>query len=280
MAIYTYGLRALIGLGLAYAALVALVYLVQDRLLFFPQTKPFKECDLAAVSGFETVDAKKDGHEIRLFLRETPGARGWLIMFHGNGSTACDSIYYWDGLRQLPLNFVFAEYPGYQGDGLVRPSQALLLENAVAVYDYLAARNNGRLPVLLMGESLGTGVATYLASLRAVAGLVLRTPYTSIADVGAGHYPFLPVRWLTRNPFPAAEWASAVKCPVLILHGTRDSTIPIANAKQQAARFPGAAPQFIEIEGADHNDLSEVDPKRFFGAISSLVAQVLAITGK
>ncbi len=265
--------------AVGYLALVLLVYIFQDKLLFFPQSQPFAQCESARATGFHTVETEVGGHKLRFFSKQRPDARVWLIMFHGNGSTACDSLYYWDGLRELAANFTFAEYPGYQGDD-VRPSQAALLENATAVYDHVAKLNHGQLPVVLIGDSLGTGVATYLASTRKAGGLVLRTPYTSIADVGAGHYPFLPVRWLQRNPFPAASWAPAVKCPVLILHGTHDATIPIANAHQQAKRF-AVAPKFITIEGGNHNDLSEVDPKLFFGSIRSFVTKLVGRhTGK
>ena len=267
-------LAALVVVALGYLALVFLVYLFQDHLLFFPQKRAFAECDLARMAGFETVDTRAGEQKVRLFVHEKPDARVWIIMFHGNGSTACDSIYYWDALRALPANFAFAEYPGYQGDESVRSSQPALLENATAIYDFIAARNRSRLPVVGFGESLGTGVVTYLATVREVRGLVLRTPYTSIADVGAGHYPFLPVRWLMRNPFPAAEWAPKVKGPVLILHGTRDDTIPLSNAREQAKRFQ-TAPTFVTIEGANHNDLSEVDPKLLFGSVRSFISGLL-----
>ena len=258
-------------LGL-YLLLVFLAWVFQEKLLFFPAAVRFSDCEGAKRLGFRGVETEFNSQKVRYLIRTDPRAKGWLVIFHGNASTACSSLAYYMDLRDLKVNFILAAYPGYEGDHQ-KPGEALFLKNAEALLDHLNQQNSGKLPVILLGESLGSGVATYLASVRPVGGLILRTPYTSISDLGAYHYPFLPISMINRNPFPAYLWARAVNCPVLILHGTSDRTVPFQFGQRLAGsfRFPV---EFVAIGGADHNSISAAGDGIFWEKIKTFINRI------
>jgi uncharacterized protein len=147
---------------------------------------------------------------------------------------------------------VAVSFRGYAGSS-GSPSEAGLLSDAEAAYAFAAQRYAPE-RIVSWGYSLGTGPAVALAARHRTAALILEAPYTSIADVAAAAFPFAPVRWFVRDPFPADRWIADVRAPVLIMHGGRDTTIPIrfgeklydfAHQPKQMVRFPDAA----------HNDL-------------------------
>src|SRR5262249_24045574 len=114
-------------------------------------------------------------------------------------------------------------------------------------YDAATARFPGK-RIVLWGESLGTGVAVALAVERRVGGVILDAPYTSIADVGAAHFPFAPVRWLVKDAFHSDQRIARVRAPLLIRHGEADDVVPIrfgerlfalANEPKKFRRVPG-----------------------------------------
>lgn len=286
--------------ALGYLAVAGAIYSRQDKMLFYPVPGRFAGCpsltddDHPEVKpDFETVDARVDlaarGQErVRVYIRARPDARGWLIAFHGNAESACSALFYARQLDGEPLNFAVAEYPGYLpgklpgnlpgslNDADEPSSQAAFERNAEAVYSFVQSRNPVRLPVISFGRSLGTGVATYLASVRPVAGLVLISPYPSLVEVGSDRFPWLPVRWLMKNPFPADQWALDVHVPVLIVHGTADRVIPIRLGREQARNLGlGSQATMLEIPGGGHGSIVKEDSPAW-NAIRAFTRQVLA----
>ncbi|MFV0441978.1 MAG: alpha/beta hydrolase, partial [Planctomycetaceae bacterium] len=138
--------------------------------------------------------------------------------------------------------------------------------------------------IVLFGESLGGGVATGLAydlcqQGTAPAGLILRATFSSLVAAAGYHYPFLPVSWVLVDRFPSLERIPAITCPILVLHGDRDSIIPIEQGDALYAAAPeksanGIPKQFVRLTGAGHNDILYVaaEPvrtalERFFGRL-------------
>jgi dienelactone hydrolase len=144
-------------------------------------------------------------------------------------------------------------YRGY-GASEGQPSQAAIVSDAEAIHDW-AIRQPGidARRVALHGRSLGAGVAVQLAARRPVGAVVLTSPFTSAADVGAQAYPWLPVRWLIRHPFDSAARAPAVKAPLLVLYGDEDDLIPPAMSRRLAGLWGGPA-EARAVRGG-HNDL-------------------------
>jgi uncharacterized protein len=227
-----------------YLFFVTLLFFFQRQLLYFPDARPFTDCPAEAVIA----------DHYRYYLLKVDKPRAWVIHFHGNAGRACDRLPLVRPLSELGLNVVLAEYPGYAGVGAL-PTESQILEMSEALFGHVRSRAQG-LPILLFGESLGTGVATWLAASKreAVAGLILQTPFPSLAAVGQWHYPWLPVKWLLRDQFDARRWAQEVQAPAFIFHGTQDEVIPYELGQAQADNFPGVV-VFWAIPDSRHNNI-------------------------
>jgi pimeloyl-ACP methyl ester carboxylesterase len=153
------------------------------------------------------------------------------------------------------FDVLLVEYRGYGGNP-GSPTEEGLAADVRAAHRYLV-EDRGVAPdrLLLFGESLGGAALTRLATERPVGGLVLRSPFTSLADVGARAYPFLPVRALLRDRFPLQEYARAVRVPVAVVAGGADEIVPVEQSRS-VARAAGAS--YVELPGARHNDAALV----------------------
>jgi fermentation-respiration switch protein FrsA (DUF1100 family) len=176
-------------------------------------------------------------------------ARVNIAFFHGNGEIAADSADLARKLALLGYGVVLAEYRGY---GLARaegaPTEAGIYADAEAIL--------GSLPmgfVVLMGFSLGTGVAVEMAARGHADALVLLAPYTSIPAVAAHHVPLLPMNFLMRDKFDSLSKAASIKVPVFVAHGDADEVVPFDMGETLAHTFPHG--QLDAISGAHHTDM-------------------------
>ena len=163
-------------------------------------------------------------------------------------------------LDDLPLNVVIIEYPGYGGDTIKgHPSEARILVNALDMFDEVKRINGRKLPIIVYGGSMGTTIATYVASKRPVQGLILRNPMTSMED--AAHEIFKKtgkggkklISRFMKSKFKSFEWARNVKTNTLILHAQDDEWVPVAMARKFASNFKSQL-KFVEIVGGKHMD--------------------------
>jgi hypothetical protein len=161
------------------------------------------------------------------------------------------------------------DYRGY-GANPGTPSEDGLAADAEAAA--LALEELGYPPerTVYFGESLGTGVVARLQLERPPAGVVLRSPFPALADVGAHHYPWLPVRTLLRDRFLVAEHLASTELPVTVIYGDRDSVVPTSLSARVAAQVPNLAERVV-VEGADHND-----PVMFGPVVVDAVARLAA----
>ncbi len=195
----------------------------------------------------------------------------WMLILHGNGENISNTgrTEHYAGLRALGLNLVAFDYRGY-GESEGRPGEAGLYRDADAIWAYLTD-SLGVAPrqILIFGHSLGSAVAVDLASRVAPRALVLEGAFTSLADVGRRHYPFIPVTLLARNRFASAEKIGRVAAPKLLLHARRDEVIPF----DLGQRLFSLAPEpkaFVELRGY-HNDAYAADSAAYFGAIARVM---------
>lgn len=234
--------------ALCYFLIAAALYFFQEKMLFFPMGTSFGDCP--QMGRYQAEAVEKEG--IRYYVTESDSAKRWIIVFHGNAGNACDRTYFFDLLSGMDANLVLFEYPGYGGD-TAKPGETIIREKALALVKQIDERS-GQLPVYLMGESLGTGVATWTSTQTNVAGLILISAYTSLAKVGQHHYPWLPVKFLMRHKFPADNWAGQTNAPSILFHGKTDDIIPINFARKQVKNFKTHA-QLFEIDNCGHNDI-------------------------
>ncbi|HUL89243.1 MAG TPA: alpha/beta hydrolase, partial [Pseudolabrys sp.] len=189
------------------------------------------------------------------------GTKRVVVYFQGNAGALNLRAVRFKWLIADGTGLVALSYRGYGGSS-GKPSEAGLISDALAAYDFAAARYPAK-RIVLWGESLGTAVATALATKREVGALILDAPFTSAVDVGAAAYPFAPVRWFMKDTFHSDERIVRVDAPLLMLHGEQDRVVPIAFGERlfNLAREPKRMVRFPlggHVDLDDHGAAEEV----------------------
>jgi fermentation-respiration switch protein FrsA (DUF1100 family) len=249
-------LRLAVGAVLAYLGVLAMLLLLENWLVFRPTPASERWHEPPDDRVQDVALRSADGTTLHAWWCPTEGwepDQGAVLYFHGTGgnvSSHSSRIRRWQQgpLRQAVL---IVDYPGY-GRSEGRPSEAGCYAAADAAYDWLTGERqvpSGR--VLIYGESLGGGVAVELASRRDHRALVLVATFTSMPDMAAHLFPWLPGRWLVRNKFDNLGRIGKCRRPVFIAHGTADETVPFAQGQRlfAAANEPK---QFLTMEGHHH----------------------------
>lgn len=253
----------------AYGAFCVLARVVYPRLLY---PAFLGAVGVGAPPGGELLEvASRGGRTVRaLAFGRADGASGrTLVFFHGNNETADDNVGFAAELARRGHRVIVAEYTGYgRSKEQGAPGERVLYEDADALLAHLGCK---AAPAVLMGRSLGTGVAAEMVTRGYGRGLVLLSPYTSIDDVGARYLPFLPVQTLLSDHFTTLRKASAIGVPTLVVHGTADEVIPFAMGERVAAAIGGAT--LLRIEGGTHNDLFTRAGPRIHAAMDALFAR-------
>jgi hypothetical protein len=236
---------------LGYLAILVLLYLRQDQMVFLPSRDDAAELDeVAAAQGFQPW-RNPSGERIG-WVSDSGDPGRPLLICHGNAGYALHRAYYRDFLKgQGSLMKVFLlEYPGY-GARPGPPSETTTIAAAREAFDLLAGTGA---VITVLGESLGSGVASALAAERAgqVAGLVLVTPYDSLTNTAESHYPWLPIRWLLRTRFDSAERLRAYPGPVAFVVGEFDRTVPTRLGLRLYETYAGRKKLWL-VPGAGHD---------------------------
>ncbi len=191
-----------------------------------------------------------------------------ILYCHGNGGNISDRLEICQAILTTGVGVLLFDYRGY-GRSAGRPREAGTYRDAEAAFDWLTSR--GFTNVIGFGESLGGGVAAELALRRPLAGLALQSTFTSIPDVGAELFPWLPVRWLARIRYETLHKLPRIHVPVLILHSPEDRLVGYHHARRNfaAANKPKI---FRDLEGGHNDPLANSD--RFLEAVVELLNQV------
>ena len=242
------GLIAIVTFG--YLAVAGYIYAVQRSMLFVPDTGDVSG-EVGRLPGGEAVKlATPDGETLNAWYKPPrDGTKPVYLYLHGNGANLTRRAGRFRQMTDDGAGLLAVSWRGY-GGSTGSPSETGLRLDGAAAYDWLAVR----MPparLVVFGESLGTGVAVWLASIRPAALLVLDSPYASIADLGAMRFPWLPVALLSRDPFWSIRYAPQVRIPVIAQHCTNDWLIPLSETRRLMAAFP-AAPDLGIIEGRCH----------------------------
>ena len=258
------GLRRFLGRGVSciavgYATVILTVGCMQRRLLYHPpELGPAEAGRLAERFRFQPW-TNLAGLRIGWFRPGTRGsAAGSVLITHGNAGAAVKRAYLADPIQAATsLDVYVLEYPGFAGRP-GKPSQESLTEAAGDAFTLLRSRG----PVYLVGESLGTGVACFLAGTRPreVAGVVLLTPFNNLSAVAEHHYPWLPVRLLLLDRYPSDVWLEAYQGPVGFVVGTADRVIPADLGRLLHDGYSGPK-EIWEFQGESHGEASHRPPE-------------------
>jgi fermentation-respiration switch protein FrsA (DUF1100 family) len=238
-----------------YGVLLLAVYLGQAHLLYFPNV-PSRRIEAtpadAGLAYVAEVIRAPDGPRLRGWWVPAETARATVLFLHGNAGNISHRVDSLRILHQLGLNTFIFDYRGY-GRSEGTPSEQGTYRDAEAAWEYLI-RKHGVAPrrLVVFGRSLGGAIAAWLASRHRPGALVLESTFTSVPDLAAQLYPFLPVRWLSRFRYSTEEHLRGVSCPVLIVHSPEDEIVPFSHGLQlfSGAREPK---ELLRIRGG-HND--------------------------
>ena len=234
-----------------------LIYLFQERMIFFPQ--PLAQDPLKANPGAAI-------EEISLATSDKVRLRGWLVKAAPTPAPAPAPILIYFGGNAEEVSWLAATAGRYAGWSLLlfnyrgygasegKPGEAQLFADALRIYDYAAGRAQGG-RVAVMGRSLGSGVAVHLAARRPLAGVILVSPYDSVESVAKGIYPFLPIGLMLKHRFDSLSLAPGIRTPLLCLVASDDRVIPRPHSERLYAAW-GGRKQWREIRPADHDSLA------------------------
>jgi uncharacterized protein len=206
------------------------------------------------------------------YLPPPQAARPVILYFHGNGGHIG---YRTERLRRFARSgygVLLVEYRGYAGNP-GHPSERGLFLDGEAALDFLTASGVKPDHTALWGESLGSGVAVYLAAAREVGALILEAPFTSVAACAQRHYPFVPAAFLLRDRFDSLSRIRAVRAPLLVLHGERDMVVPVRHGRALLAAATAPKEGWFSPP-ASHETLAQ------FGALEVAIAFIERRIGK
>lgn len=251
-------MRTLLG-GLAisigiYLILLLLIFLFQRSFLYQPDQTVPSELHLSKMGVSEISLQSQSNEEMRSLWRAPLQDSDPIILFlHGNAGSQYHRIPVLQAIANNGAGILIVGYPGYGGN-TGSPSEQALYETAQTNFDWLVAQGISPRRIVIVGESLGSGVATYLATQNEAAGLIVIASYTGMDDMAQRQFPIFPARWLVKDQYRTIDRIDQINMPLSWIHGTADALIPFAMGQKlfDAAEMPKTA---HAIEQGGHNDL-------------------------
>ncbi|MBN1256511.1 MAG: alpha/beta hydrolase [Planctomycetes bacterium] len=237
---------------LAYLGLCALAYIFQERLIFLPSSEwvatPGGDAELA----YEDVTlTTADGVELSAWYIPSPHNRGVVLLCHGNAGNISHRMASIQVCNELGYNVLIFDYRGY-GRSKGKPTEEGTYQDAMAAWDYLVkAREFPPEKIVILGRSMGGGVATWLARETKPGGLILESCYTSMTAMAKKLFPWLPVKLILKHKYNNLEKLADVSCPVLVIHSQEDEIIPYEHGIKLFAAANG--PKTLVTIFGDHN---------------------------
>lgn len=263
---------AAIFLAVAYGAVLALMWLAQERLQFYPRPA---SGPAAAPPGWSIEEVRfttRDGTHLAGYLVRPPAPRGPLVIYYGGNAEEVTEYAPETASTYGERAVLLVNYRGY-GASAGSPGEKALVADALELYDWAAARADvDPARIALHGRSLGSGVAVQVAAARGARCVVLTSPFDSARAIAAGIYFWAPVGLLMRHPFDSAAHAPTLRMPALFLVGDSDTLIPARHSWRLADAWAGPVER-VAFPGFGHNDVSA--HPGYAAAIQSFLARCL-----
>lgn len=253
---------------------IAVIWAFQRRLIYFPSAAPLPRAHDVIDGARDVTLETSDGLSLGAWFFRARGRPNGLSVLVANGNAGDRSLRapLAEALAEEGFAVLLFDYRGYGGNS-GHPSEDGLARDVRAAYRFLI-EDEGVEPerLIYFGESLGAAVVSDLATEHPPGGLVLRSPFTSLADVGRVHYPFLPVGALLHERYPVIDHVRHVDVPLTVVYGIHDSIVPPEQSRAVAEAAPGWA-TVVAIE-ADHNDAALLDGAPLIAAVVDLAERI------
>jgi len=268
------GIWIIIAIAGAFIIFAGFLFIFQSRLVYYPERLLLADPGSIGLY-FENISFEtSDSIELSGWFIPGDNARGVILFCHGNAGNISHRLESIQIFHQLGLDVFIFDYRGYgQSEG--KPTEHGTYEDAEAAWQYLVEeRQMSPSQVIIFGRSLGGAVASWLAQSHTPGALILESTFTSLPDIAATLYPYLPVRLLLRFEYDTAEYLSRVYCPVLIVHSPDDEIMPFRHGQQlfEIAREPK---KFLEISGT-HNEGFIISSKDYEAGLNAFILEDVA----
>ncbi len=241
-----------------YALLLIMMYFFQEKLIFLPTKLP-QDYEYTFNRPFEEFNlTSNDSAVLNAVHFKQDNPKGVILYFHGNAG----DLSRWGDIVTFfvdkKYDVIVMDYRTY-GKSTGKLSEKALYNDAQLFYDY-TMKQYQESEITLYGRSLGTGIATKLASHNNPKRLILETPFYSLIEVARNRFPFLPVNWLLNYKFKSHEYIQKINSQLVIFHGTEDKVIPYESGRRLFESIPsGIKKKFYTIEEGRHNNLIEFE---------------------
>ena len=242
---------------------------IQNRLIYYPDSSLPSEQWLTANNLTYWPSSLKDYRGF-VSINETKPLNGTIIVFHGNAGTAADRLFYLKYLATLGYRVILAEYPAY-GRRKGEVGEKVFVSDASETV-YLAFELYGG-PLYLLGESLGCGVAAAVAKHAKVEidGIILITPWDTLASVARSMFPYFPVRLFLKDKYDNIGNLEFFKNGIAVIGAERDEIVPVEHANRLYLALPSKAKKKWILKGVGHNDWAMFADRSFFEEIMDFV---------
>jgi uncharacterized protein len=265
-------LKLSLGLAALYAVVALSAFLFQRRLTYFPDPERTAPASFNLPRVEERIIETPDGERLVSWFAPASPGRPTILYFHGNAGNLANRSERVRKFLARGWGVLFMSYRGYSGSS-GSPSERANVADAKRAYELLRREGVAPEDIIVYGESLGSGIAVQVAADKEVAGLVLDAPYTSIVDVAAESYPYLPVRPFIFDRYETMRFLPRVTAPLLVMHGEEDRVIPVAMGKAVYAAA-NAPKEIVTFPHAGHSD------HHLYGSYDELFRWVEALRAK
>jgi uncharacterized protein len=267
-------LKIIVVVVVSYGLLIAVVYLMQSRMLYLPGVP-------GRMLAMTPIDADMDYQDVSIKTADGVTLHGWfvegqsaqvLLFFHGNAGNISHRL---DSIRQfhdLGLSILIIDYRGYGQSG-GRTTESGIYRDAEAAWRYLTEdRRVSASDIVLFGRSLGASVASWLAARHQPMALIVESAFTSVPDIAQELYPWLPARWLSRFNHATRDYVRDVRSPVLVVHSRDDEIIPFHHG--EAILASANEPRTLLVLRGTHNDGFLQDERVYVEGIQTFLAGI------
>ena len=259
----------LIRLIIIYLLFGLFLFFTQKSMLYYPDNQDFESC-----SGFD--DYQKINFNGTRFYYKQNSLDNVIVYYHGNAGSACDRSYFKPFFEQSNSSVIFVEYAGYSNDNK-GPSRDLILQDVDNIQGFV--KENSFKNVIVYGQSIGSGAASYHSSIGNVDSLILVGSFSNLDDVVQSKYTIYPASILLREKYNNKEWLQNFKGNMIVLHGDSDQAIPHSFSQKLFDEATTEKKEYVLIEGKGHNDIwnSSIFREKLIEFIDKNIRQEISI---